>query len=285
MASGRADVKGIESERPESCTSSPAFNALASEANQGGLNIEFSVSTACPAGATISARDMRVTLRGGAAYDILASGSFDFSDEPLRIPTSGVAAHLVFPAGAVFASASEVADGIADGSISASTLGAAPSAGQVQSSQASSTSNQTIEASASGLAPKQQDAAALAGLKRLADQDEPTAAELEGFWTPQLSSKDDGTAADGITYSYGTILEEHLRLRQLFAEPGVRLVNSTDWGSFEAPNYWVTLVDMPSPRPSAALAFCRDEGFDSDHCYAKRLMRDGPASGNTRLQS
>jgi serine/threonine-protein kinase len=60
-------------------------------------------------------------------------------------------------------------------------------------------------------------------------------------------------------------LQEHLRLRNQY---NAKLLWSGDWTSFDAANYWVTIAPYTFNDSDSALAWCRNEGFDSDHCYA-----------------
>ena len=63
--------------------------------------------------------------------------------------------------------------------------------------------------------------------------------------------------------------------------PGVRLLWSGDWSTSPGSNFWVTIVGITFPDSSGALAWCRDRGFDSDHCAAKVVSISMPAEGST----
>ena len=287
--SGGGEGDSPESGDPEyvtSCGSEPTFRPVESEAARGGLQVRFEVTAVCPDGQWLSADDVAVTLSSSGSAGLLAAGRFDFSDGPIWVPEGGVEMNLVFPARSIYGTATEVNDGIESDVIvvecvrkPGANLGEVPS-----SPEYGADPEQAVLAVDAELSEKKARESALAALKRIAAQDESSVeASMEGAWLPQLSSKLKGTTDDGITYNYTDILAEHLRLRLRYSDPGVRLVNSSDWGSFEAEGYWVTLVDSPTAGPGPALGFCRSSGFDRDHCYAKRLLRDGPVDGSTRL--
>ncbi len=103
------------------------------------------------------------------------------------------------------------------------------------------------------------------------------------WWVPQLGSKRTGLVADGIVYDDASILEDHLDLRTRFAD--ARLVWAGDWTSFRHPNYWVTVVLIPSATPEAANAWCDNQGFAAEECYAKRLSTVSGYEGNSRFRS
>lgn len=117
-------------------------------------------------------------------------------------------------------------------------------------------------------------------LRQLAHSDLPyVRALLANQWVPQLSSKRPGVVDDGVVWDNALTLQEHLRLRQRY--PGVRLLWSGDWSTFSAPNFWVTVVGITFPDSSGALAWCRNQGFDADHCIAKVVSTTLPIAGTT----
>jgi hypothetical protein len=74
-------------------------------------------------------------------------------------------------------------------------------------------------------------------------------------------------------------LQEHLRLRQRY---GASLLWSGDWSTFSADNFWVTVANFPYSDAASALAWCRSEGFDRDHCIAKFISTTAPIEGSTQ---
>ncbi|HZU47702.1 MAG TPA: hypothetical protein VFA16_10715 [Mycobacterium sp.] len=92
---------------------------------------------------------------------------------------------------------------------------------------------------------------------------------LAGYWVPQLSSKQPGTYDDGKYWDNASILQEHLALRERY---GAKLLWSGDWpGTYSDPDYWVTVAPQKFADSLAATTWCRNQGFDSDHCFAKQI--------------
>jgi len=104
-------------------------------------------------------------------------------------------------------------------------------------------------------------------------------ANLTDPWVPQVSSKRPGVHDEGVTWNNVMTLQEHLRLRQRY--PGVRLLWSGDWSTFSAPDFWVTVAGITFTDSSGALAWCRYQGFDRDHCIAKFISTTHPVDGST----
>lgn len=122
----------------------------------------------------------------------------------------------------------------------------------------------------------------LARLQAIARDDRPSVmAILADKWIPQISSKKLGLVAKGITWDHEAILAEHLRLRNNY--PDVKLLWSGDWSTFDAPNFWVTVVGLYSDDPYDVLGWCIDEGFDRDNCIAKVVSTTHPVAGSTKL--
>jgi serine/threonine-protein kinase len=116
-------------------------------------------------------------------------------------------------------------------------------------------------------------------LQQQAAADSATAESLVGTWVPQVSSKRDGLVADGITYDDAAIWADFERSRN--DHGNAILVNSSDYTSFRLPGYWVTLIAQPYPSAGEANAWCNQEGYDVNNCYAKRLSHTDGATGNT----
>lgn len=103
--------------------------------------------------------------------------------------------------------------------------------------------------------------------------------QIADRWVPQLSSKRPGVVDDGVVWDNTMTLREHLMLRQRY--PGARLLWSGDWSTFSAPDYWVTVAGVTFPDASGALMWCRQQGFDRDHCVAKIVSTTRPIEGST----
>jgi len=107
--------------------------------------------------------------------------------------------------------------------------------------------------------------------------DRPAAESLVGSWVPQLSSKSVGLTVSSVTFDDTAILADFQSLQTRY--PNSLLVRSDDYRSFTRPGFWVTLVATPF---DTADAWCAQQGFAQQDCYAKRLSHvDGPA-GNTK---
>jgi len=128
--------------------------------------------------------------------------------------------------------------------------------------------------------PADPEAAAVQRLRQIATSDLPVVnAELADHWVAQLSSKRPGVVDAGVVWDNAMTLQEHLDLRELY--PNVRLLWSGDWSTFSGPNYWVTVVGIIYPTPSGALAWCRSQNLDNDHCIAKFISTTRPLEGST----
>lgn len=101
---------------------------------------------------------------------------------------------------------------------------------------------------------------------------------LADRWIPQLSSKRPGVVDNGVIWDNAMTLQEHLQLRQRY--PGARLLWSGDWSTLSAPNFWVTVAGITFPDSAGALAWCRSQGFDRDHCIAKIVSTTHPFAGH-----
>ncbi len=117
-------------------------------------------------------------------------------------------------------------------------------------------------------------------LRSIATSDKPMVlATIANTWVPQLSSKRLGLVAEGRTWTHSAILAEHQRLRQTY--PGARLLWSGEWSTFSESNFWVTIAGATFPTAEGALAWCRSNDFDRDHCFAKLVSTTHPVDGST----
>ena len=104
-------------------------------------------------------------------------------------------------------------------------------------------------------------------------------ANLADRWVPQLSSKRPGVHDEGVTWNNAMTLQEHLQLRQRY--PDVRLLWSGDWSTFSESDFWVTIAGIPFSDSAGALSWCKYQGFDRDHCFAKLVSTTHPVDGST----
>lgn len=117
-------------------------------------------------------------------------------------------------------------------------------------------------------------------LRQIADDDRSfVRAQLADHWVPQLSSKRPGVVDNGVVWDNAMTLQEHLQLRQRY--PDVKLLLSGDWSTFSGPDYWVTVAGITFPDSAGALAWCRYQGFDRDHCVAKLISATHPVADST----
>jgi serine/threonine-protein kinase len=73
-------------------------------------------------------------------------------------------------------------------------------------------------------------------------------------------------------------LQEHQRLRQQY---NAKLIWSGDWSTFDGSDWWVTIVPVSFATADGALEWCRQNGLDADHCYAKIVSATRPIGGTT----
>ena len=102
--------------------------------------------------------------------------------------------------------------------------------------------------------------------------------DLAETWVPQLSSKRLGLVANGITYGYTEILNDHVALRATY---GARLVWSGDWSTFGRGDFYVTVAPVSFNTPAEANAWCDRQTIDSANCFAKRLSATAGTVGST----
>jgi predicted Ser/Thr protein kinase len=146
-----------------------------------------------------------------------------------------------------------------------------PSSGTYEPGSAATTSTRTTTTTYQD--PGQQ-------LRQLAASDHAyVSAQLADKWVPQLSSKRPGVKDNGVTWDNAMTLQEHQQLRQRF--PGARLLWSGDWSTFSASDFWVTVAGDTFPAAAGALAWCRGNGFDRDHCIAKIVSTTHAVEGST----
>ena len=99
-------------------------------------------------------------------------------------------------------------------------------------------------------------------------------------WTPQVSSKQVGLKADGLIWNNRSILAEYLRTRQ--ANPNAVIIDTSQWPVYDDKDWWVTLQGDSYPDADQANAWCDAQGYDSDHCLAKRIESSGSPQGTTK---
>lgn len=177
----------------------------------------------------------------------------------------GVLGYLVFAGGKDRSAAHTVARGDAPALTAPAVTAGAGATGSA------ATANPTT---AAPLAPSE-------ALPARADADRAVVlAQLNNRWVAQLSTKWPGLVADGRTWNDAAILAEVNSLQQRFGT--VRLLWSTQWSVFSLPDVWVTVYGAPFAGPDAALTWCRQQGFDGEHCLAKFISTTAGTSGTTK---
>jgi hypothetical protein len=107
-------------------------------------------------------------------------------------------------------------------------------------------------------------------LNRLIEQDFATVEALEGTWVVQLSAKRPGVEADGITYQFTDVLDNHQQLRDDY---GAVLLSSNDW-VYETSDLFITIVPTSYDDAAGALDECGRLGIDRENCLAKKITTD-----------
>ena len=288
--SGQADAAATASALPsgavQACSSMPTLRITSVEDGQGELKVQANVTTPCADGDFLAGSANQVLLysstspTGGADVEhLVASATFDLSSEPLIIPNGGRSLTLRFGEQHYFRTAKDldlkslkINPTFDRGSRPSVTSGSSANSPMTIASSTSSNVNQE----------QQDEQAAGEALRWQASHDRSLVmSKYLGKWTPQLSSKKDGLFADGQTWTNRMILAEFLKTRQ--AHPDAALVYSNDWSVFDSEGgWWVTLSGELYATADEANAWCDAQGYDAEHCLAKRMESSGPAQGTTK---
>jgi len=289
--SGQADAAAtstataLPSGAVKACSSMPTFTITSVEDGQGELNVQGNVTTSCAEGDFLGGSSTQVLIyssaspTGGADVDhLVASGTFDLSGDPLIIPNGGRAVTLRFGEQHYFRTAKD---------LDLKTLTVKPSfdRGSQSSvtSKSSTNSPMTMASSTNSNANQQEQDEQAAGdaLQWQAKHDRSAVmSKFLGKWTPQLSSKQVDLVADGQTWTNRSILAEFLKTRQ--ANPNAVIVNTSEWSVFDVGGWWVTLSGELYATADEANAWCDSQGYDSEHCLAKRMESSGSPQGTTK---
>jgi len=277
------------------CGSAPVFTPQQFRTAGGGLVVTVKVTATCPGGDVLGAAGTSITLRDDAG--LIASGTFDFSTNPIGIAPSsnsgsssgsdGTTLELTFPPGSFW----RLPDTLGTNSTGAnSSTGTTAKPGilvdcQRPSGGASQAAAQTASSATagSGYTPNGTDIAGNCSraLRSQADSDRSfIMANLNGHWIAQLSSKQPGLVADGKVWDDCAILNEFLALRLRFND--TRMLASDEWSVFSYHGWWVTVATATFPGPDEANGWCRQQGFDHDHCFAKLISTSAGPEGSTK---
>ena len=284
-AAATSTATALPSGAVKACSSMPTFTITSVEDGQGELNVQGTVTTSCAEGDFLGGSSNQVLIyssaspTGGADVDhLVASGTFDLSGDPLIIPNGGRAVTLRFGEQHYFRTAKD---------LDLKTLTVKPSfdRGSQSSvtSKSSTNSPMTMASSTNSNANQQEQDEQAAGdaLQWQAKHDRSAVmSKFLGKWTPQLSSKQVDLVADGQTWTNRSILAEFLKTRQ--ANPNAVIVNTSEWSVFDVGGWWVTLSGELYATADEANAWCDSQGYDSEHCLAKRMESSGSPQGTTK---
>ena len=265
----------------------PTFTITSVEDGQGELKVHGNMTTSCAEGDFLAGSSNQVLVysstspTGGADVDsLVASGTFDLSSEPLIIPNGGRAVTLRFGEQHYFRTAKDldlkgltVRPSFDRGSSSTATAKSSTNSAMTIASSASSNANQEA----------QDEQAAGDAIGWQVKHDYPIVMNsMRGKWTPQLSSKQVGLVADGQTWTKRSILAEYLKTQQ--ANPKAVIIDTSQWPVYDTGGWWVTLQGDTYSDGDQANAWCDAQGYDSDHCLAKRIESNGTSQGTTKLR-
>ena len=286
-AAATSTAAALPSGAVKACSSMPTFTITSVEDGQGELKVHGNMTTSCAEGDFLAGSSNQVLIyssaspTGGADVDhLVASGTFDLSGDPLIIPNGGRAVTLRFGEQHYFRTAKDldlkgltVRPSFDRGSSSTATAKSSTNSAMTIASSASSNANQEA----------QDEQAAGDAIQWQIKHDYPIVMNsLRGKWTPQLSSKQVGLVADGQTWTKRSILAEYLRTQQ--ANPKAVIIDTSQWPVYDTGGWWVTLQGDTYSDGDQANAWCDAQGYDSDHCLAKRIESNGTSQGTTKLR-
>ncbi|MCH5643188.1 MULTISPECIES: PQQ-binding-like beta-propeller repeat protein [unclassified Gordonia (in: high G+C Gram-positive bacteria)] len=271
------------------CGSPPVFTPESFRTTSGGLGVRMKVSAQCPGGDILFGPRTRITIKDGG--DLVASGNFDFSQAPIAVPSlddagEGLTMELTYPPGSFF----RLPDTLATQSGSDRFLvdcDKGPTNGQPPALTVPDGGASAPPVTATGPAlPAGTNitATSVDALRVQANSDRAfILANLNNRWVAQLSSKRPGLNAEGRIWDNQAILDEFLALRLRFSD--VRLLYSDEWPVFSYKGWWVTVAAATFPGPDQANNWCRAQGFDKEHCFAKLVSSTAGPDGSTRYWS
>ena len=286
-AAATSTAAALPSGAVKACSSMPTFTITSVEDGQGELKVHGNMATSCAEGDFLAGSSSQVLVysstspTGGADVDhLVASGTFDLSSDPLIIPNGGRTVTLRFGEQHYFRTAKDldlkgltVRPSFDRGSSSTATAKSSTNSAMTIASSASSNANQEA----------QDEQAAGDAIQWQIKHDYPIVMNsLRGKWTPQLSSKQVGLVADGQTWTKRSILAEYLKTQQ--ANPKAVIIDTSQWPVYDTGGWWVTLQGDTYSDGDQANAWCDAQGYDSDHCLAKRIESNGTSQGTTKLR-
>ena len=286
-AAATSTAAALPSGAVKACSSMPTFTITSVEDGQGELKVQGNMATSCTEGDFLAGSSNQVLVysatspTGGADVDhLVASGTFDLSSDPLIIPNGGRTVTLRFGEQHYFRTAKDL--DLKGLSVRPSYDRGSPSSA---TSKSSTNSPMTIASSASSNANQetQDEQAAGDAIQWQVKHDYPIVLNsMRGKWTPQLSSKQVGLVADGQTWTNRSILAEFLKTRQ--SNPKAVIIDTGQWPVYDVSGWWVTLSGELYDDADKANGWCDAQGYDSDHCLAKRIESNGSPQGTTKTR-
>ncbi|MED5803049.1 PQQ-binding-like beta-propeller repeat protein [Gordonia sp. Z-3] len=270
------------------CGTPPIFTPQSFRTSPNGLDVEMTVTAQCSGGDVLYGPRTRISITDGG--HLVASGTFDLAPVPVVVPPpegagSATTIVLTYPPGTFF----RLPDTLSPNGDASTTRFLVECDPGVTSGVAPRLSVRDVGRDASPVAatgpllPDGADpsATSIDALRLQADSDRAfILANLNNRWVAQLSSKRPGLVADGRTWDSQAILEEFLALRLRFKD--ARLLYSDEWNVFSYRGWWVTVAAVTFPGPDAANNWCRTEGFDPDHCFAKLVSTTAGPDASTK---
>lgn len=241
------------------CSAAPVVQAESVDMSSDGLTVSAAFLSQCPGGNTEAGSGVRITVADGQRD--IAAGLFDFSAAPVTMkPGQTARKTLVFPAGTYWRTTAMFSG--------APQLVFHPGESSVATAVSSSTSDRVVAHEVAKPEHGSVDGVAEAVLREIRDADYSyVSGSIANRWVPQISSKKAGIEVDGKTLTSADVLRDHLALREKFS--GVRLVSSGQWTTFNAPDWWVTVIGNPKLAPADANGWCDSQGLGVDDCFAK----------------
>ncbi|GAA1087884.1 outer membrane protein assembly factor BamB family protein [Tsukamurella spumae] len=293
--SGTAGKNSSDDSYYTRCGSKPVFTPQKFRTESGGLVVTMKITATCPGGDALISSGTSVTISDSTG--LIATGTFDFAANPVGVPKpgngseekkSGTTVDLLFKQGQFFRTPDTLPPpGGGNGSSGTGGLGGHSYLVDCVQPDGSgkakvpAPSDSPIAASGPGPQTGLNPMSGLSALRIQADSDKAfILGSLNNRWVAQLSSKRVGLVADGRTWDEKAILDEFLALRLRFAD--VRLLYSDEWPVFNYQGWWVSVAAATFPGPDEANQWCRSNGFDRDHCFAKLVSSTASPEGSTR---
>jgi len=122
-----------------------------------------------------------------------------------------------------------------------------------------------------------------ARLSQIGEQDKRTAEQkINGKWVVQIGAQKIGSAENGTRVTADSVVDTFEGEKA--THPDALLLYTSDWSSYEAQGYWVTVIGKPYDSPEPALQVCDRLGLGSEDCFAKKVSNTVGPDGATRTR-